>query len=97
MPRGGKVQTSKNPPLPVWKLVRWRDGTGQTHSWNNRTGRERGRERGVLGYTPTLEDLRLKEVYGDWVHNNSGDCLHGGISDDKVWQVWRHDIAVMPS
>ena len=48
------------------------------------------------GYTPTPEDLRLREVYGDWVHVNHGIHLDGGIRDDSVWQVWWHDLEVMP-
>ena len=39
------------------------------------------------GYNPTLEDLRLKEVYGEWVHANPGTHLDGGISDDAAWQA----------
>ena len=34
------------------------------------------------GYNPTPEDLRLREVYGDWVHGNPGTHLDGGITDD---------------
>ena len=46
----------------------------------NRTGRgESGNE---PGYNPTQEDLRLREVYGDWVHGNPGTHLDGGIKDD---------------
>ena len=34
----------------------------------------------VPGYVPTKEDLRLREVYGDWVHGNPGTHLDGGIA-----------------
>ena len=34
------------------------------------------------GYNPTPEDLRLREVYVDWVHANQGTYLDGGICDD---------------
>ena len=44
------------------------------------------------GYNLTPEDLRLREVYGDWVHGNLGTHLDGGIKDGR----WR-DLAVMPS
>ena len=40
------------------------------------------------GYTPTPEDLRLPEVYGDWVHANPGTQLDGGIGgigDNAAW------------
>ena len=39
------------------------------------------------GYNPTLEDLRLREVYGDWVHANPGTHLDRGIRDNSVWQA----------
>ena len=29
-------------------------------------------------YFSTPEDLRLREVYGDWVHQNPGTHLDGG-------------------
>ena len=47
------------------------------------------------GYTPTPEDLRLREVYGDWVHVNHGTHLDGGVRDDLEWQAWWRDLAVM--
>ena len=40
------------------------------------------------GYNPTPEDLRLQEVYGDWVHANPGTHLEGGIRDNSAWQAW---------
>ena len=46
----------------------------------------------VPGYVPTPEDLRLQEVYRDWVHGNPGTHLDGG-----TWQGWWRDLAVMPS
>ena len=49
------------------------------------------------GYQPTPEDLRLQEVYGDWVHANPGTHLDGGIKDNSAWQAWWRDLAVMPS
>ena len=36
----------------------------------------------VPGYQPTPEELRLREVYEDWVHANSGTHLDGGVRDD---------------
>ena len=32
------------------------------------------------GYFPTPEDLRLREVYGDWVHGKPGTDLDDGIA-----------------
>ena len=48
-------------------------------------------------YVPTLEDLRLREVYGDWVHGNLVTHLDGAIKDDSAWQAWWRDLMVMPS
>ena len=49
------------------------------------------------GYTPTPEDLRLQEVYGDWVHANPGTHLDKGVHNNLVWKAWWRDLAVMPS
>ena len=49
------------------------------------------------GYQPTPEDLRLREVYGDWVHANPGTHLDRGVCDDSAWQAWWRDLAVLPS
>ena len=48
------------------------------------------------GYNPTPEELRIQEVYGDWVHANPGTHLDGGVCGDLVWQAWWRDLAVMP-
>ena len=47
------------------------------------------------GYNPTLEDLHLREVYGDWVHANPGTDLDRGVRDDSARQAWWRDLAVM--
>ena len=49
------------------------------------------------GYNPTPEDLRIREVYGYWVHADPGTHLDGGVRDDSAGQVWWRDLAVMPS
>ena len=46
------------------------------------------------GYTPTPEDLCLREDYRDWVHANPVTHLGGGVCDNSEW--WR-DLAFMPS
>ena len=51
----------------------------------------------ISGYTPTPEDLRLQEVYEDWVHPKPDTRLDGGIGDDEKWQGWWRDLTVMPS
>ena len=48
-------------------------------------------------YNPTPENLRLREVYRDWVHGNPGTHLDGGITDEWKCQGWWRDLAVMPS
>ena len=42
----------------------------------------------VPGYIPTLEDLRLQEVYAYWVHRNPVMHLDGGVAEDRLWQGW---------
>ena len=40
--------------------------------------------------TASPADLKLQEVYGDYVHQNPGTHLTRGILDDAVWQDrWR--------
>ena len=39
-----------------------------------------GESGNVFGYFPKPEDLRLPEVYGDWVHGNPGTHLDDGIA-----------------
>ena len=38
-------------------------------------------------YTPTPEDLSLREVYGDWFHSNPGTHLDSSIGDYVAWQA----------
>ena len=38
----------------------------------------------VPRYVPTPEDLRLWEVYGDWVHGNPVTHLDGSVTDDSA-------------
>ena len=49
------------------------------------------------GYNPTPKYLRLREVYGDWVHSNPGTHLDRDVRDNLAWQAWWRDLAVMPS
>ena len=51
------------------------DATGDTADGEGESG-------DVPRYVPIPEDLRLREVYGDWVHGNLGTHLDGGIADD---------------
>ena len=61
-----------------------------------KTDEGEGENRDVPRYVPTPEDLRLREVYGDWVYENLGTHLDGGIQEDGLWQGWWRDLAVMP-
>ena len=68
--------------------------------WADRRRHQRkgeGGEGDEPGYTLNPEDLRLWEVYGDWVHANPGTYLDRGVRDNSECQVWWHDLAVMPS
>ena len=66
------------------------DATGATTEGEGESGY-------VPGYVPTSDDLRLREVYGDWVHGNPGTHLDGGITDDGKWQGCWRDLAVTPA
>ena len=48
------------------------------------------------GYVPTPEDLRLQEVYEDWVHGNPRTHMDGGVTEDGLWQGWWRDLVVIP-
>ena len=56
--------------------------TKQTRRWRGTADAPADAEEGeywdVPRYAPTPEDLRLREVYGDWVHGNPGTHLDGG-------------------
>jgi hypothetical protein len=42
------------------------------------------------GYSVTAADRLLDAAFGDHVHDNDGTHLHGGFSDDALWQRrWR--------
>ena len=52
-------------------------------------------EEGVSGLT--YGELKLKEVYGDHIHQNDGTHLDGGIRDDGIWQErWRKIVGLPP-
>ena len=36
-------------------------------------------------------------VYQDWVHQNPGDHLDGGIAEDSKWQAYRRKLVCMPT
>ena len=81
------------PPHTETRKAERRDGTDPQFESQD----EEGEEGDLPDYTPTPEDLRIKEVYGDWVNANAGNHLHGGIKDKGGRQGQRRDILVMPS
>ena len=49
------------------------------------------------GATISDADRKLLEVYGDYIHQNDGTHLDGGIKDDAVWQeYWRRLVTLPP-
>ena len=84
------------------RTTRAQTGTEVTGKGENKSARSRetetppedgeGTAGDVPGYQPTPEDLRLWEVYGDWVHTNPGMHLDRGVRDDSEWQAWRYII-----
>ena len=36
-------------------------------------------------------------VYQDWVHQNPGDHLDGGIAEDIKWKAWWEKIVCIPT
>ena len=48
------------------------------------------------GYDITAVDRKLMEVYGDYVHQNDGAHLDGGVMDDDVWQKRWKSLASLP-
>ena len=63
------------------KLARRRGAAAETAKPDEGEG-DRG---DVPWYVPNLEDLHLREVYGDWVHGNPGTHLDGGVKEDRMW------------
>ncbi len=41
-------------------------------------------------------DRKLLEVYGDYIHQNDGTHLDGGIKDDAIWQEYWRKLATLP-
>jgi hypothetical protein len=48
------------------------------------------------GATITDADRKLLEVYGDYIHQNDGTHLDGGIQDDAVWQEYWRKLVTLP-
>ena len=94
--KGKKEGTGRDPSTPPQtETIRAERRGGSDQPLDQEDGE--GRRGGLPGYTPTTEDLRIKEVYGEWVHGKPDTHLHGGIGFYGAWQGWLHDLAVMPS
>ena len=90
----GRPNVPRIPAQPDTGEKYWRRGNANA----TRSTMEGRRESGdVPRYVPTPEDLRLREVYGDWVHGNPGTHLDGGIAEDGKWQGWWRDREFTPS
>jgi hypothetical protein len=54
----------------------------------------------VVGDLPGAEitdtDKKMFSVYGDYVHQNDGTHLDGGIADDAQWQEYWRKLVVLP-
>ena len=49
-------------------------------------------------FNPVKARLLLREVYGDFPHNNDGTHLSGGVPDDAMQQIrWRRIAAQLDS
>ena len=42
-------------------------------------------------------DYMIYGVYQDWVHQNTGDHLDGGIAEDSKWEAWWKKIIFRPN
>ena len=42
----------------------------------------------ILGFNTVPSNLRLLEVYGDYIHQNYGTHVYDGIADNIVWKRW---------
>jgi hypothetical protein len=49
------------------------------------------------GTVLTEADRMLHKVYGDFVHQNSGQQLCGGVKDNQMWQDYWQQLIVFPS
>ena len=84
------------PPLPPRPGTSKKERRGDDDVTRNTADGE-GESGDAPGYVPTPEDLRLREVYRDWVHGSLGTYLDGGIAEDGMWQGWWCDLALMSS
>ena len=77
----GEATTMKQPETPKTTQTRRRKGAAAVPT---KTDNGKGENGDVPGYVPTPEDLRLREVYGDWVYGNLSTHLDGGIKEDGL-------------
>ena len=76
---------------------------GRGHGWRYPKRASRGDPRGggltlpeenadLPYFTPERVHLLLREVYGDFPHDNEGSHLDGGVADDALWQHRWHQL-----
>ena len=90
--RRGRLKESATPRTTRARKGREATGEGEAKSTGDKTTLVpsedgEGTAGNVPGYQPTPEDLRLREVYGDWVHAKPGTHLDSGNKDDSAWQA----------
>jgi hypothetical protein len=71
------------------------------------TATRQGQEKDILhkdpeegnnpGYTMMDVDRKMKNVYGDRVHQNPGTHLNGDIADNAIWQERWQQLVSFPS
>ena len=87
-PGGGRKVPVGDQSPPPWEETDKAGRRGGTYTQSEPQYWE-GEESNFPGYSPTPEDLRLKEICGDRVHAKAGYHLHRGVADDVVWKGWR--------
>ncbi len=91
----GKPVIAELPSSPKAMKVKPRHGPIPNISPVRNEDVHQDRENGDLpGATILDADRILEKVYGDYVHQNSGAHLDGGITNNAMWQgFWRRLIA----
>lgn len=80
-------------------LIKTREGTnGDDELLANEKEEEELENPGDLpGYKVTDTDKKLRSLYGDYTHRNSGYHMDGGVSTNKMWTTYWEDLVIWPS
>jgi hypothetical protein len=94
----GKPVIAELPSSPKAMKVKPRHGPIPNISPVRNEDVHQDRENGDLpGATITNAGRILEEVYGDYVHQNLGEHLDGGITNDAMWQGYWYWLIACPS